>query len=216
MTKWILLIFGLLLLVSGTCAWDWLSLRPYPGDADLAFEPLARVPISQINGQKSLKLSFTAPKSAAWERIRRSWGNPEFVIAAVTKAPELQYCFDAISVTRVDGPELNTLPLSDTIYGYGTFYRPSCQSGGRRLSLEPCQTAKVTLIISDNTVPSSAEIIVAPVWPFTKDKLVGVGLDEDLRIIAKLAFAFGCAACLLALICFRAVRKPKVSVGGFK
>jgi hypothetical protein len=155
MTKWVLLIFGLLLLVAGACGWYWLSLRVYPKDADLALEPLLQAPISQINGRESLNLSFSAPKSVAWERIRRFF-------------------------------------------------------------LKPGQTAKVALTITDNTIPSRAEIVVVPVWPFTKDKLVGVGLDEDLRIIAKVAFVLGVVAILVALVRFRAAGESKALAGGFK
>ena len=216
MTKWFLLIFGLLLFVSGAWGWCWLSLRVHPADADRAFEPLARIPISQLRVQGNTELTITAPEGPIWQRIRRTWGDPEFVVAAISKAPELQYCFDTIAVSTLKGPNVRPVALSSTIYGYGSAYDLSCHSTGAEFRLRPGETAKLQLAVTGDTVPSAAEIVVMATWPLTKEKLLGVGIDADSHILVKGAFVIGVLAVLFSLVLLRRTRKSTAPAGSLR
>ena len=185
MTKWFLLIFGVLIVVSATWCWHLLLLRPDPQVAWFALLPRMQMSVSQIAGHKS-ELNFI--KNDAYPK---SWGNPDLVIAAVSTDRHLQYCFDAVEVTVLGGPQLKNLGRSELIYGYGSAYDLSCQSVGRKFRLEPGETASMQLAVTDNTLPPDAAVVVMQTWADTKDKLVGVDIDQDLIKVAKWSIIAG-------------------------
>jgi hypothetical protein len=216
MKKWIILLaLGLLLLLPE--AWYLISDPIRPGDATIAFEDLAEIPAFQLRQQHSVNLSLTAPDSAAWRRIRRSWGDPEFAIVHVRGNPlpsvgECQHCFDAISVRVTQGENQLSLGEAGTIYGFGTDsdgFPSQCKSLGNVFRIPPGSRAQVNITAQSDRLTSDTKVIVRPVWPYTKDKLVGLYLGEDIRLTVKWLAVVGLGIILLAgLLLVRERRLP--------
>ena len=210
MTKWLLLTFGVLLVVSATWCWHLLLLHPDPQEAWFALQPRVRMPVSQIAGQKS-ELNFITDE--AYSRIRSSWGDPDLVIAAVSVDHHLRYCFDSVAVTVLSGPQLKDLGLSGGIYGYSSAYDSSCHSIGRRFRLKSGETASMQLGITGSALPSDAEVVVMWTWADTKDKLVGVDIDQDLIQVAKWSIIAGLFVIAFSIFLFiRSKHKSPIPV----
>ena len=216
MTKCVLLIFGLLLLVSGALGWFWLWFRPSPAEAEFVLQPLIQIPVEQIAGQKTTELNFITPGPPAFPpSIRRAWGDPDLVIAAISEARRSQYCFDSVAVTVLAGPQLRDLGRSGAIYGYASAYNTSCNSIGREFRLRPDETASIQLAVTGSAIPSGAEIVVMPTWAYTKDNLAGLSIDEDLRRIAKWSMVAGMFTILFSGFLFvLSKRKTPTTVDG--
>jgi hypothetical protein len=200
MTKWFLFIIGLLLLVSGYCGGYWLSLLPDSLEAEFVLLPQVHIPISQIAEQRKIELNIL--RNDISPRIRRAWGDPDFVFAALSVDRQLQYCFDSVQVTVLSGPELTDVGRSAAVYGYGPAYDASCHSTGRRFRLPPGEPAYMQLAGATDGMPSDAEIVLIHTWPNTKDKLVGAAIDQDLRKYANGAMVAGIFAIVFSAILF--------------
>jgi len=195
MTKW-LLIGGVLLLVSGISIWYWLSLRPSLGDAEFVLAPQVQIPIAKIPEQGNLELDNI--HGATPPQIKRSWGEGGYVLAAVSLGRHVQYCFDSMQVKVLSGPKMADVGHSDPVYGYGSAYGSSCHSIGRRFRLPDGEEAYLQISGGTSEIPSDAEIIVVRSWPNTKDKLVAIEIDRDIRKVANWLVNVGILTILLS------------------
>jgi hypothetical protein len=179
----ILVLIGLLLITPE--AWYLFSNSIRAGDLRVAFQNLAKVPASQVRQQHSVNLGITIPNNAAWKRIRRSWGDPAYEIALISSVGEYQYCLDGISIAAMKGDAPIALEEAESMYGFSSAASPAgeCKSAGPGFHAAPGSRIQVNLV-SDGELASGDKIVVRPVWPYTKDKLLGVELDEDFRPIA--------------------------------
>jgi hypothetical protein len=211
MTKWILLAVGLLLLLPE--AWYLISDPIRPNDAAVAFKDLAEIPAFQLREQHSVNLTVTAPNDPAWKRIRRSWGEPDYAIVHVGRnslVGAYQHCFDAVSVGVTQGESQLSLEDSGPIYGFSTDsdgFPPLCKSLGKKFRVRPGSAVQIDITAQSDQLTSDTKVIVRPVWDYTKDKLVGVAIDEDLRLIVKWLAVFGLAIMLLAGLLFVHARR---------
>ena len=201
MAKWILLTIGFLLLVPGLA---WFFYNPVgPDEASVVFKDLAAVPAADLRQKRMVNVSVTAPDDRVWRHIRHKWGEPQYEIALASPLKEHQFCFDGISATASEaGRELNLEP-GTWMYGFGMdeLFARQCQSVGSIFRARPGSRVNVTLTAGDQFA-SGESIVVRPVWYNTKDKLVGVDIDKDIRTIVTWPFLVGLGLCLLAGVLF--------------
>ena len=200
MAKWILLTIGLLLLIPE--GWYLIRNPIRPNDTSAAFRNLAEVPAWELRQKHIVSVSVTMPDDAVWRRIRRSWGDPAYEIALVSSLNERQYCFDGISVSAVERGRQQRLEQAGWMYGFGSddSVPQQCQSAGQEFHAAPGSVVDVTLKAAQ--VGPGEMIVVRPVWDNTKDKLVGVGLDEDIRLILKWTLVVGLGVMVLSALMF--------------
>ena len=214
MIKWIVLIFGLLLLVLGACGWYELSLRIQTSDAMLAFQPLAEIPSSQLSGEVSVEVS--APQGSQWDRIKRSWGEPEYEVAVVSArvAHGYKHCLDVITVRADAGGKPLKSEAGDWLYGYSTAPDSShCNTYGVRFRIPERTMVDMHFVAVAGPLPIDTKVVVVPVWFYTKDKLVGLSIDQDLRNISKWTMVLGLFAIPFAAFLFiRSKRKAPAQV----
>jgi hypothetical protein len=196
MAKWVLFICGLLLLVSGVSVWYWLSLRPDSAEAEFALTPLVQIPVAEIARQGNLELDNIHGKTPS--RIKRSWGQGDYVLAALSMSRHLQYCFDSLQVKVLYGPKLEDLGLSNPVCGYGSAYEPSCHSTGRKFRLADGEESYLQIAGGIDGLPSDAEIVLVRSWTYTKDKLVSIDIDRYIRKIANWLVNVGIVTSLLS------------------
>jgi len=154
------------------------SLRP--GDEKIAFTPLYRTGLENLD--QGATFSVTIPNNEAWRRIRRAWGDPEYVIAPVSPDLETMYCLDTWDIelqARVDGRPLPTQTANSAPYGFSV----SCSSPvGVRFNAAPGSRVEIRVDKVRHGMASKGDLIVTTYWWDGKDKLVGIALDRDLRI----------------------------------
>src|SRR3982074_2486759 len=74
---------GLLLLIPGTLSVPSMMFGLKSGDDQVALTPLASVGLDRI-GTAPLITKLVIPDTPQWRRIRRVWGEPAFIISAVS------------------------------------------------------------------------------------------------------------------------------------
>src|SRR5215831_5568653 len=61
-------------------------------DVKAVFKPLINIPLDSIDKRPFQRLRTAVPDTAWWKRVRREWGDPEFVISAASSECEYAYC----------------------------------------------------------------------------------------------------------------------------
>jgi hypothetical protein len=184
--------------VSSLCDWDLArhtanlsstktSLRP--DDATIAFTPFYRIGLANLD--PGATFSVTIPNNQAWRRIRRAWGDPGYVIAPVSPDLETMYCLDTWEVevrATVDGRPLLTQIANSPPYGFSA----SCSPVGVKFNATPGSRVEIRIDKRKRGLASSGDLLVTSYWMGgTKDKLVGIALDQELRIPFLLMAAVG-------------------------
>ncbi len=194
--KKIALATGLLLLVPAVWYWTRTLVSVRSADAQVAFKPLAEIPIGQLETQRRVDLSVTTPNDAAWKRIRHSWGDPDYVVALVSKRRDYQYCFGRVglSVRVTRGPDLVSADGS-YMYGYGSDPSDdysSCRTISSVFRTAPGSTVQIHFAVNADEsvlgtpqVAPDTEVMVRPDWFSAKDNIVGLMIDEDWCIFAN-------------------------------
>jgi hypothetical protein len=157
-------------------------------DADMwsPLKPLAEVPISQSEGQKSVDLVLTLPNDAVWKRTRQYWGDPDYTVALVSSHGEYQHCFDGLNVRVVHGESQVSLRNAHLFYGYSP--RDSdidCKSLGESFQVPLGSKIHIHLTAESDHVAPYTNVIVSADWHNTKDLMVGLDLDKDFRTLER-------------------------------
>jgi hypothetical protein len=187
-------VLGLVLLAPAAVYWTWLWISDpvRPADVRLAFERLATVSLNQAQSEGTLNLTATTPNDASWRRIIRNWGNPGYIIGVVSPGPShYMYClkdFDVRVQVRI-GDELASLKTAEYApYGYSV----DCTPAGLQFRARPGTAVQIHLEAALHS-HRPVDLIVEPYWTVgTKDRLVGISIQEDLHLRA-LANASGIA-----------------------
>lgn len=191
-----LAMLGLLLLMPAVWSSVFHPLRL--GEEQAAFESLGAVSLNTIEMQGSCNLSVTAPNNSVWERIRRAWGDPGYIIAAVSSGGKHMYCFDRLGLhiqAAIGSEPIALEAATEPLYGYSA----ECGADGLKFRVPPGATVNVhiTRQVPRDMPPGS--LVVTGYWTGeTKDRLVGLMLDEDLRKILNLLAVGGFALVLSA------------------
>ncbi len=160
---------GLLLVL--VAAGNQISTTLKPGDADQAQSQLARVPLQTQN------LKFAEPDSAAWKRLRKAWGRPEYVLT-VELARNEQGCWDDFHIA-VQSP-VALAPMSERAFGHVN------ECAGRALGLRFQTAANFHITIPDHENFPPAELVILPLWPGDEKQRLGEAyIDERLSQISR-------------------------------
>jgi hypothetical protein len=172
--------------------WIWVSDPVRPADARVAFERLATVPVNQVERQGAVDLTVTIRSDASWIRIIRNWGDPGYIVAAVSPgARHYMYCLQDIEVrvqARIGDKPANVESAEFAPYGYSE----TCRPAGLKFGAPPGAVVQIHIEATGHS-RQPADLIVEPYWTMgTKDRLVGIYIAEDLHLQA-LANALGVA-----------------------
>ncbi len=159
--------------------WDLATYAPMRlADVPAAFKPFAEVPISQLEGRKSVDLDLTLPNDPAWKRIRHSWGDPVYAVALVSSHGEYQHCFDGLNVQVTRGETQVSLKKFDYLfYGFsagssaGDF---DCKSLGEIFRVPPGSKVQIHIKAEGDQLIPYANLIVRANWYNTKDHIMGL------------------------------------------
>lgn len=171
-------VVGIVLLIPG--AWS-LIYSVYSGrvinseDASVALTPVLSVPLKSI--LRVLDSKLVIPDTTQWRRIRRDWGEPEFVIAAIAPDRQVAYCLGTLDINVVVNQQGKPVPLTFAGAPYG--YSSDCLRSAFRFQAAPGTELEMR-IYKFSESPTGNLIVVAD-WRYTKDKLVGVQLDAELQ-----------------------------------
>jgi len=126
----------------------------------------------------------------------------------------LQYCFDGIIVSAKQNGVPLALEHADWIYGFGSddSYPRDCKSVGSSFHATPGSVIEVNLTAVAN-FGDGTMLVIRPVWPFTKDKLVGVDLDLQFAPVVKGLAVLGLLLAAGAALALRSEKKkPRPSL----
>jgi hypothetical protein len=195
-----LAITGLILVAPGV-AWLF-SFRLTGDDAGTAFTRLARIPLEHLEKTRSAAVIVTVPDNVQWQRVRRAWGDPGYILAAVSPPHRnLVHCFDGLGTEAEvmrGGARIPLEAASAPPYGLST----ECQANGLKFLAPPGSELTIRVLATSQQPLPAGELILMSYWnDRTKDRLVGVDLDEDLGKVLRVTSGIGLilmlsAACL--------------------
>lgn len=185
--------------------WRWISAPLKLGKEQVAFANFARASLRDVTPQRAVDLSVTIPDNALWKKIIREWGDPGYLIAAVSPERKLMYCFDRIGLSiqaAIHGKRILLEPASEPLYGYST----ECEADGLKFRVRPGTTVNIHVSANGSRDTPPGDLIVTGYWTAkTKDHLVGLAIDRELRPLQNLS-AIGGAA-MLAFAAWLFVRR---------
>jgi hypothetical protein len=153
-------------------------------DARAALRPLRSVPLAAAKATGRINFTERIPDSPQWRRIRAAWGSPSFVIAVVSPDQHTLPCFDKFRLNvelRANSKGIHSEP-AEWLYGYST----ECPNVGVRFHAEAGDLLDVAIGVPAAVIAQPDELILIADWGTkTKDRLVGVGIDEDIWSIVK-------------------------------
>jgi hypothetical protein len=201
-----LVAFGTLLI--SAAIWIWRAYPLHAGDARVAFERLADVPLGQIESQGLDDVMVTVPSSAAWRRIRRSWGDPGYIIAVVAPGPkQYLYCLEKLDLrvsVAMGSQQLNLRTAEYPPYGYSV----DCKPAGLQFHALEGATVRIRVARGLGGVPRPANLVVEPYWTAgAKDHLAGVALEEQFHLRAVAGFSAVAGAAMLACVLWLFARR---------
>jgi len=206
-------VLGLVLLAPGALFWGWIwtSDPVRPADVRFAFRRLATVPLSQAGG--TADTAVTIPSDPSWRRIIRNWGDPGYIVGAVSRGPNHHmYCLKDLSVrvqARAGDKPVGLEPAEYAPYGYSA----DCSPAGLRFRAAPGTVVTIRLAAAGRS-DLAADLIVEPYWTVgTKDHLVGISIEKDLHLRA-IANALGGAGIIAISFAFLPFARRRRSRGG--
>src|SRR5580700_3175943 len=143
-----------------------------PEDVKVAQTPIATVPLDQVGIQRSTAVTVFIPNSAQWKRIRRDWGEPDFVVSAVSsERPLWAYCLADLGMRIEVFQQGKPIPVQGSDPGYG--YSTDCERGSLRFRASPGDELQVVISRSGQRPLPAGKLAVAGTWFYEKDKIVG-------------------------------------------
>lgn len=151
-------------------------------DANAALQPLFRIPLNRIS-EGRLSERLTIPDSRQWTRMRKVWGEPEFVISAVDQTGRTLICpFIPVQVNLTD-PSGSIIRFRRGGPPHG--YSASCSESSLRFQATPGDTMTLGITTDRERALPGGYLIVVPDWWNTKDKLVGLALDDEIEFLVR-------------------------------
>jgi hypothetical protein len=178
---------GLLLVLAGIWVRAAAIGTPQPDEFKAAFTRLADVPMDLTQTGRSVELTPVIPNDEVWRRVRKRWGEPSYIVAAVSSPPEnYMYCLSQLGLmasVTADGVPVTTFTADQPPYGYSA--NLSCKQLALRFAAAPGQHLQIAITGQPDRVSKGDRIIVEPFWTDdTKDRRVGYALVEELHLSA--------------------------------
>jgi hypothetical protein len=168
-----------------------------PEEVEVAQTPIATIPFDQVGTQRSTSATVIIPKSAQWRRIRRDWGEPDFVVAAVSSERVLwAYCLADLGMRIEVDRQGRPIPVEVSAPGYG--YSTNCERSSLRFGAAPGDELQVLISRSGQRPLPAGKLIVVGKWFYENDKIVGDELDAWLRPFLAGASILGLSLVALA------------------
>jgi len=175
---------GVFFLIPGLLWIATSGLRLKDDDARIALQPLVRVPLGRISARLAI------PDTPQWVKIRKVWGEPQFVISATDETGRGLICLPSTPL-RIDLTDRSgrIIPLrrGGPPYGYSAF----CSESSLRFDAHPGDTLNISIMASGGNGLPAGDLVVVRDWWNTKDKLVGVGLDDAIDSLIRWASLAG-------------------------
>jgi hypothetical protein len=183
-------IVGLIVVAPGV-AWLF-SFRLNGDDVGAAFTRLAQIPLEHVERARSAVVMVTVPDSVQWQRVRRAWGDPGYILAAVSPPQRnLVYCFEGLGIEAEvmrGGARIPLEVASVPPYGFST----ECQVNGLKFRVSPGSELTIRVWETSQRPLPVGELILMSYWDGrTKDRIVGVMLDEDLGKVLRITSGIG-------------------------
>lgn len=189
---------GLVVVTAGIWVRAAATGTPHPDEFKAAFTRLADGPMDLTQTGKSAELTATIPNDEVWRRIRKRWGEPTYIVAAVSSPPEnYMYCLSQLGLTAsvtADGVPVTTFTADQPPYEYSA--NLSCTQLAVRFAATPGQRLQIAITGQPDHVSKGDRIIVEPYWTDdTKDRRVGYALVEELHLktVWRILVALGVA-----------------------
>jgi len=200
--RWIALLAGCGLSTIGTLAGVYCGLRPTDDDVTAALAPIASFPLSETYRGGSVLLPVAVPDTPRWQRIRRSWGEPDFAIL-VTPADHRAACLARIGLQIQVREDDRAVPVWADGAPYG--YSADCDQSSIRFHASP--GAKLNVQISgDRSIPINEHLVVTSDWRYFKDNIVGSELDHKVVRAGTVMFLAGILLLVVAALLRRMER----------
>ena len=175
-------VIGVLLVIPGAWFFPHYVRGVKSQDAVVALKPLVTIPLNGIWSVRDFQ--FRIPDTPQWKRIRRDWGDPDWIIAAASPEKYFAYCLPSLGLTIRVTNHGSPVPLAASHPPYT--YSSDCAASSITFKAAQGTELTVSIIRSSERPLPSGEVIVVGGWIYTKDKLVGIALNEEVRpILAK-------------------------------
>jgi hypothetical protein len=150
-------------------------------DASAALAPIAKVPLSSLSLTGSTSAQFEIKPTKAWD----GWGAPAYIVLGRAHSKDSSVIpFDSIGIEvqlTIDNEPVALNETKHVPYGYSS----NTLDIGRVFSPRP-GTAQFTVRRRPPESLRDADLVVVPDWNVAiKDKLVGIELSEELRLLMK-------------------------------
>lgn len=159
------------------------SLRSGPNMSELlwATQPVVRIPLETLRSAGRASVVFRVPETKQWERLRREWGEPHYLVFAYRRERSSHYIqpfgeLDLAVRATSNGETLVTERASDAPYSY------SSRTTDVGIVFRGMPGAEIRLDVEAKDAPSrrDGEFVVEPQWPGSlKDRIVGAMLEES-------------------------------------
>ena len=190
-------VIGLLIFLTGAVLLVSTMHGLNPDDEIAALTPVASIPLEEVAQQPLTTVTAVTPNTAQWKRIRRAWGEPAFVVSAVSTARHFAYCIGDLELGVEVNEDGHSLPLEFSGPAYD--YSSDCTRSSVQFRAAPGAEIRVAVSRSGQRPMPSGRLIVEAYSVYTKDKIVGDLLAKDIRLPAVIASISG-----LALVAFAA------------
>jgi hypothetical protein len=156
-----------------------------PDELKAAFTRLADVPMGLTQTGKSVELTATIPDDEVWRRIRKLWGEPSYIVLAVSPG-NYMYCLSQLGLTAsvtADGVPVTTVTADQPPYDYSA--NLSCTQLAVRFAAAPGARLHIAINGRPDYVGKGDRIVLEPYWTDdTKDRRVGFAMVEELHLNA--------------------------------
>jgi hypothetical protein len=176
-------------------------------DAELAFTPVARVPLDSLRDHHAASVVFVVPAGEQWGRIRGSWGDPGYAVFGVSEDHSSVCSASALGLAveaSTGRGDLRTEPAKGAPYGYSTnaedptvVFRP-----------RPGDRVRLDITVRNPDELPHGELVVRANWDGTvKDQMTGMLFSVDLRPYIRVCTLLG-----IMLFVTAAMRREERSV----
>jgi hypothetical protein len=189
-------IAGILIIVPGAM---WFSSRRLSNDdLGLAFRPLLRIRLTQVEQERSVSAEVSVPDGLQWRQIRHYMGDAPLLLAASgPRDRESLYCPDQLGIQLKVATGSSPVSPEKPFTPYG-FSLECLGSIGIQFRASP-GTKVTAYVTATNQKPlPSGNVILINNWYDAKDKIVGVMLDEDFRKVFVVTSIIGAVLILFS------------------
>jgi hypothetical protein len=169
---------------------------PSTEDADLAFTPVARLPLDSLKRTGAASLIFGVPSSDQWARIRDGWGDPGYIVFAFAERDSssvLSWSSLGVEVTASTGRgPLGVEAAEQVPYAYSS----RAQDPGLVFRPQPGEKVRLDITVRNPSALPDGELVVQANWNSSAiNRAVGIAFNVDVRRYVK-----WCSICGVVLL----------------